>query len=91
MAAINKHGYKMTGLKAAAGSTKDLTGFYSPEYVELFYDRSTGEVWTKYQYSLGQNSWTEYHSSDVLKIANISEPMTMQAIADMIAAELSAA
>lgn len=82
--AINKHGFVMNGLKAAAGDTKGLKGYYSGEYVELFYNRTTGEVWTRYQYSLGQNTWTEYHDRDVVKIGNISDPCTMQQIADMI-------
>ncbi len=84
MAAINKHGRKMTGLKAASGDTKGLCGYYSGAYVELFYDMSTGKVWTIFQYSLGQNTNTVYHDSDVIKICNISDPMTMQEIADEI-------
>lgn len=85
---VNKHGHKMVGLKAASGATKGLRGYYSGEYCELFYDRSNGEVWTKYQYSLGQNTWTEYHDSDIIKICNLDEPTTMQDIADMIARKL---
>lgn len=54
------------------------------KYVELFFDRATGEVWTNYQYSLGQNSWTEYDKKDVVKVCNLSEPTTMQQIADRI-------
>lgn len=84
MAAINKYGHKMTGLKAASSATKELRGYYSGEYVELFYDLSTGAVWTKYQCSLGQNNWTEYDDSNIVCIGNISEPVTMQEIADMI-------
>ncbi len=84
MAAVNKYGYKMSGLKAASSSTKDLKGFYSPEYVELFYNRSTGKVWTNDQCSIGQNSWTAYDDRDIIKICNISSPATMQEISDMI-------
>ena len=87
---IDTHELKMTGLKAAAGSTKDLTGYYSGLYEELFYDRSTGEVWTVRQWSLGHNTWTVYHDPDVIKIGDLSEPTTMQEIADMIAMEVSA-
>ncbi len=87
----NTHGIKMTGLKAASGDTKNLRGYYSGEYVELFFDRQTGEVWTKYQYSLGQNSWTVYHDDNVVKIANFSAPATMQEIADAIASRLAEA
>lgn len=81
---LNTYSMKMTGLKAASGDTKGLSGYYSGEYVELFYDRSTGEVWTVYQCSLGQNWWTEYHDSEVIKIGNISSPKTMQELANLI-------
>lgn len=81
---INKHGLKMTGLKAASGETHDY-GYLSPSYVEIFYDRSTGEVWTVYQYSLGMNWWTEYHDPDIIKVCNSQSHMTMQEIADAIA------
>lgn len=80
----NTHGIKMTGLKQASGDTKGLRGYYSGEYVELFYDRATGEVWTVYQVSLGQNTWTQYHDPDVIKIGNYSDPATMQDLADDI-------
>ncbi len=80
---INKYGLKMIGLKKASGSTSD-TGYYSGMYNEIFYDKSTGETWTVFQVSLGQNSWTEYNDPDIIKICNASEHMTMQDIADKI-------
>ena len=83
MASINKHGLKMTGLKVASGKTYDY-GYYSPEYWEIFYDRSTGEVWANYQYSLGHNSWTVYHDPDIIKVGNACTHWTMQEIADRI-------
>lgn len=85
---INTHGIKMTGLKAVSGETKDLGGYYSGQYVEIFYDRSTGKVWGNYQYSLGQNTWTVYDDPDVIKICNASDKMTMQQIADAVSAHL---
>ncbi len=88
---VNTHNIKMTGLKAASGDTKSLRGYYSGSYVEVFFDRQTGEVWTKYQYSLGQNSWTVYHDDNVVKIGNFSAPATMQEIADAIASRLAEA
>lgn len=81
---INTYGLKMTGLKAASSATKGLRGYYSGNYVEIFYDRATGEVWGNYQANLGQNSWTQYNTPDVTKICNVSEPHTMQQIADLI-------
>lgn len=87
----NTYGIKMIGLKAASGDTKSLRGYYSGEYVELFFDLATGEVWTKYQYSLGQNTWTVYDDDNVVKIGNFSGPATMQEIADAIAYRLAEA
>ena len=84
MVKINTHGLKMTGLKATSGETKGLCGYYSGSYIEIFYDRSTGEVWGNYQVSLGQNTWTRYDDPNVVKICNVSEPHTMQQIADLV-------
>lgn len=84
MKKLNTHGLKMVGLKKASGNTCNY-GYYSGKYDEIFYDRSSGEVWTVYQYSLGQNSWTEHHDPDIIKICNASDHMTMQEIADAIA------
>lgn len=87
MAKVNTHGIKMTGLKKASGNTSNY-GYYSGLYDELFFDRGTGEVWTVFQSSFGQNSWTEYRDPNIIKIGNITKRMTMQQIADLIAAEL---
>lgn len=87
----NTYGIKMIGLKAASGDTKSLRGYYSGEYVELFFDLATGEVWSKYQYSLGQNTWTVYDDDNVVKIGNFFDPATMQEIADAIAYRLAEA
>ena len=83
MANVNTYGLTIKGLKKTSGYTEDY-GYYSGRYVEIFYDRSTGEVWGSFQYSLGQNSWTEYHDPDIVKICNTSRHMTMQEIADEI-------
>lgn len=81
--AINTHGLKMTGIRSASGDTCNY-GTYSPEYVEIFYDLNNGRIWSKYQYSLGHNSWTEYDDPAIIKICNASNHMTMQQIADAI-------
>ena len=83
MAKVNTYGLPIKGLKKASGYTEDY-GSYSGRYVEIFYDRSTGEVLGNFQCSLGQNSWTEYHDPTVVKICNASRHMTMQEIADEI-------
>ena len=83
MAKVNTYGLPIKGLKTASGYTEDY-GSCSGRYVEIFYDRGTGEVWGNFQCSLGQNSWTEYHDPTVVKICNTSRHMTMQEIADEI-------
>ena len=84
MASVNKKGYKMVGLKKAAGETKKLRGGCHGECCEIFYDTKTGEVWTVWQVSLGQNTWTEYHDKNIVKLRNVVTPQTMQGLADMI-------
>lgn len=81
---LNTYGLKMAGLKKVSSETKGLRGYYSGEYCEVFYDISTGEVWSEYQYSLGQNTWTVYDNPDVIKVGNVSAPKTMQELADMV-------
>ena len=83
MKKLNTYGYKMTGIRKAAGETKDLPGYYSGHYIELFFNPENGEVWTVYQYSLGQNSWTVPRDGSI-KICNLCEPTSMQQIADYI-------
>ena len=80
---INKHGLKIIGLKKASGNTANWAEG-SGGYTEVFYNRSTGEVWTVDQVSIGFNSWTEYHSSDILKVGNFSRHATMQQLADAV-------
>lgn len=80
---INTNGLKIKGLKKASGETVNWP-LYSGGYTEIFYDRSTGEVWTIDQVSLGENSWTAYDDPEVIKVCNTSIHMTMQQIADAI-------
>ena len=69
MSRVNYHGLKIQGIRKASGST----GNWAPRscgYDEIFYDLSTGDVWTIPQVSLGCNSWTEYHDKNIIKICN---------------------
>lgn len=84
MATINTHGLKMHGLRKACSESKNLTGYYSGQYVQISYDTACGKVLSDYHVSLGQNSWTQYHDPSVIRVCNLSEPTTMQQIADLI-------
>lgn len=75
---------KVKGLKKIAGETKNLKGFYSGEYLQLNYNKKTGEAWTDFFCNLGQNSWKDYNDSDIIKCGNISEKKTMKEIKEMI-------
>lgn len=81
---LNTYGLRMSGLRTVAGETKSLTGSYSPEYLQLNYDRSTGEVWTDFFFSIGHNDWAVYHDKNILNCGNLCAPHTMQEIADRI-------
>lgn len=81
---LNTYGRKMKGIKETASQTKNLKGYYSGEYVEVFYDKNKGTVWGKYQYSRGQNTYTVYNQKEIINIGNYSNPATMQRIADDI-------
>lgn len=83
MAKVNTHGLTIKGLKETSGKTKDY-GSYSGHYVEIFYDRKTGEVWGIEQFSLGHNTWTEYRNPSIIGVCNATMHMTMQMIADTI-------
>lgn len=82
MKSINTYGIIIKGLRKASGETQNYTD--DTRYEEIFYNRETGEVWTKFQCSIGQNSWTQYHDPAIIKICNTSRHMTMQQIADRI-------
>lgn len=78
----------MHGLKAASGWTEDF-GYYSGQYVQISYDRNTGDILANYHYSLGQNSLTQYRDPAIITVAIASNHMTMQQIADAIADKLA--
>lgn len=80
MAKVNKHGYKMQGLKKASGETKNAC-MYGP-YVQIAYNVVTGEIAARYHVSV--NSYTAWGNYWV-HVANAKQYMTMQEIADAAA------
>lgn len=81
MKKVDTHGLTIKGLKAACGQTCNWPP-RSGGYTEVFYDLSTGEVWTVDQ--IGFNSWTEYQDPDIIKVCNSTTRLKMQDIADLI-------
>ena len=79
---VNMHGIKIKGLRKASGHTENYTD--RNMYDELFFDRSTGDVWAVFHCSIGHNWWTEYHDPDIIKIGSTVRHLTMQEIADMV-------
>ena len=68
---ISKHGIKMNGLKKASGYTENY-GPYSGSYVELFYDKSNGDVWDILRHSMSQNICTVYYYPNIFKVFTTS-------------------
>lgn len=80
---INTHGrnINMEDLAKASDYTKGL-GSRTGEYAEIFYDKSTGEVWGVYHWD--REEWTVYHDDDVTKVGITTRYKSQQQIADMI-------
>lgn len=72
------------GLKKIAGESKWLKGYYSGEYLQINYDKSTGEAWSDYHYSLGQNEWSHYHDNNIINCGNIADPVSMADLREFI-------
>lgn len=83
MDAINIHerNINLETLINASNSTKGL-GSRTGEYVEIFYDKSSGNTWCKYHWD--REEWTVYHDDDVTKVGIAVRYKTPQQIADMI-------
>lgn len=81
---INTHGrnISMEDLAKASDYTRGL-GSRTGEYAEIFYDKTTGEVWGAYHWD--REEWTVYHDADVIKVGITTRYKTQQQIADMIA------
>ena len=77
---INRHGIKMTNLRAISGATVNNPKGYS----QISYDSSTGELMESWHVGSYMTSWTEYDDPDVIHVCNTSRHMTMQELADAV-------
>ena len=59
-------------------------------YLQINVDKSTGNVWSDLHCSIGQNSWNNYHDSNILNCGNISDKnITMVEIKAMVERKLN--
>lgn len=84
MAAINTHGMKMHGLKAACSETKTLCGRWSSggDHVQIDYDPQTHNVLI--EYFVGYGGYVVHDDPAIIHVCTTSFPLTMQEIADRI-------
>lgn len=87
MAAINKHGRRISHLKAVSGSTADCIP-YGKLYVQISYDTRSGELIAREHL---RGSYTDYRDEPaIVHIANAYKHMSMQELADRVHEVLSA-
>ena len=77
---LNTHGIKIRNIRKVSGET--CTCYRG--YVQISYDRATGELLSDYHYNGPVESWTEYNDPDVITICNTRRHMTMQQLADAV-------
>lgn len=76
---------KLRGIKKVCGQTKDIYP-YGPLYLEVFYDRKTGEVYGK---EMTPNSYTlTGEDSDWVLVLRTDRPMTMREIRQAVEAKI---
>ena len=70
------------GIRKVCSDTKSLHGYYSGEYIEVFYDKNADRIWSIYHWSLGHNQWTKYDDPDIVRVGIICIPCTMRDLKD---------
>lgn len=86
MKSINTHGLTIKGLRAACGHTADWP-CGSGGQTDVYYDRSTGEIWTTDHVG---NTYTQYDDTDVVLVCSTDTHKTMQQLADLVYEAVSA-
>lgn len=77
---------KLKKLKKAVRDYRKFNqgGIFSPEYGILMFDKSDGELWTDYFYSIGHNEWKVYHSDDIVYLSNMMEERGIDVTAENV-------
>lgn len=86
MTKVNTYGMKMHGLKAAAGVTRGVCPS-NRHYVQISYNEATGDIYADWHVDC--NSWTNYYNAAIFDVTYTPRPLTMQQIADAIAATVA--
>lgn len=74
---------KIKGLKKVAGETKRYLGKDDAAYLQLNYDKRTGELWTDYHYSY--NYWIADYEDEAIEFCGmLRSPMTMAEIREIV-------
>lgn len=81
MEKINTHGLTIKGLRKASGKTENYS-FFDNLSTEVFYEISSGEIWTKQQY--GKDYTTYVNWKDIIRVCRTSKHLTMQRLADLV-------
>lgn len=77
---VNKHGIKMTNLRAISGATVNNPNGYS----QISYDLATGELLEAWHAGDYMTSWTQYREPSVILVCKTRRHMTMQQLADAV-------
>lgn len=68
-----------------AEETKDKRlGRFSPEYYQLNFDMSTGELWTDFHCSLGANEHTFYQDDNIIFCGNLRRKHSTAELAELV-------
>lgn len=82
---VNKHDITMVGIRKVCSSLQGL-GYRRGEVEDIYYDRSTGKVSSLYSATGDLGRYRPYFDdADIIPVASVSKPHTMQWIADHVA------
>lgn len=75
----------MKGIRKLCSLTRQVCeDYYSPHYVQIFYNYKTGELWGKDYYDIGHNSFSRYDDPYIISCGNVYSPKTMYEIAELV-------
>ena len=85
MKKVDTHGLTINNLSAVSAATINNPRGYS----QIVYDTETGDLLESWHVGHPSESWTSFNSASVIHVINTSRHMSMQALADAVAATVS--